>query len=90
MDHTARIEKRLGENAGAIKTYKSHQMARGRADNICARLKTDDTPHEMEYLLVFLPRYGRYTPVFCLSAWFARNNTGGYLGFLSDEGFYSI
>jgi hypothetical protein len=89
MDHTANIEARLAENKNGVKTYASHQMARGRADNIVERLAANHKSR-MAYILVYLPSTGRFTPIFCLSEWMRANKVGGYIGFLSDDGFYSI
>ena len=95
MDHTANIEARLAENKTSIKTYKSHQMARGRAGNIVKQLAAHGE-REMEFMLVYLPSVERFTVIFNRTKWLRDNNVDSYrcilfvFGFLADEGFYSI
>ena len=85
------IEDRLTENKSSIKTYASHQFAEARGENLGKRwMQIQDTDVPIQFIPVFLPRLKRWTVVFNLTTHLRSSNTGGYIGWFSDNGFYSI
>ena len=88
---TQRIEDRLSENKAGVKTYASHQFAEAAGERIASKGKAwANSQIEMEYIVVFLPHVKRWTVVFHLSAYLTRTGAGGYIGWVSDAGFFSI
>lgn len=91
MDVAKHIEDRLKENKTGIKTYASHQFARSKAQKIAEKAKIwADTQHEIDFIIVYLPTFERWTAVFVLSSFLNVTKTGGYIGWIGDEGFMSI
>jgi hypothetical protein len=88
---TQHIEDRLSENKAGVKTYASHQFAEAAGERIASKGKAwANSQIEMEYIVVFLPHVKRWTVVFHFSAYLSRTGAGGYIGWISDEGFFSI
>ena len=91
MNIVQQIEERLDENKSSIKTYASHQFAEARGEklgNQWAQIQGTNIP--IQYIPVFLPRRKRWTVVFNLTTHLRVSNTGGYICWFSDHGFYTI
>ena len=85
------IEDRLDENKTAVKTYASPQFAEARGEKLGNRWnEIQGTQVPVQYIPVFLPRRKRWTVVFNLTAHLRSTNTGGYIGWFSDQGFFTI
>lgn len=91
MNLTQRIEDRLAENKTSIKTFKAYDTAVQRADAIVERAKAwAESAADMDYVIVYLPSTDRWTAVFMFSSFMARTKSGGYIGWISDDGFMSV
>lgn len=93
MNHTQRIIDRLEENKSSIKTYATYESAVTTAEKM-ATFTADyfglpENHSTMSYIIVGLPS-GRFTIIFQLSQFLKDNNTGGYIVFLAEKGFYCI
>lgn len=88
---TQQIEDRLKENKGAVKTYASHAFANSKGENLGADVKKYyGTEGDIRYMTVYLPSSKRWTVVFLFGEYMNRNKIGGYVGYISDKGFWSI
>ena len=86
---TDKIEARLAENKSGVKTYASYQMADGKASFFADQFRAaHDEEIPMQYIVVYLPKTKRWTPVFNLSSWAAASGEGFYLGWFAEVGPY--
>lgn len=86
-----RIEDRLAENKSSVKTYASYSTAHTVAENESNNFeKWNGTDVGMEYVVVMLPKTHRWTVIFNMSKWIQRANTGTYVGWFAQRGFFSI
>ena len=92
MNTVARIEARLAENKGSIKTYKTYEAAEKVGYNLAQDYANFQgvISNEPEFIVVFLPKSGRFTVVFQLMSYLQRNQLGGYVGWFAQSGFFSI
>lgn len=85
------IEDRLAENKKSIKTYVSHKSAEERGETLGKQwMQIQDTDVPIQFIPVFLPRLKRWTVVFNLTTHLRCSNTGGYIMWLGQQGFYTI
>ena len=88
---TQKIEARLAENKNGVKTFASHQFAEARGEKLSAEFNQyNGTDTNFDHIVVFLPHVKRWTVIFNLTQWSARSNTGTYLGWFAQKGFFSI
>ena len=87
----ANIEARLAENKTSIKSYVAYDTAAKVGVELSKQFNTangTDTP--VQFIPVCLPSTGRWSVVFNLTNWSAMANTGCYLGWFAQKGFFSI
>ena len=85
------IEARLTENKSDTKTYKTYERANATAAKLADQFEAyNGVKVGVEYTVVMLPNVGRWTVVFNLTKWLNRANTGTYLGWFAQKGFFSI
>lgn len=85
------IEDRLSENKSSVKTYASSQFAEAKGENLGKEwneFQGTNTP--LEYIIVYLPRHKRWTVVFNLTKHLQATNTGGYIFWIAEKGFFTI
>jgi len=88
---TTQIEARLKENKNGVKTYASHAFANSKGERLAEAAKTYyGVTGELRFLTVYLPTFNRWTVVFLFGEFMRSNNVGGYVGYISDEGFWSV
>jgi len=88
---TAMIEKLLNDDNRAVKTFKSPQFANSKGQKLAEEcLAHFDVTVPMRYIVVYLPNRKRFTTIFLLTEFLRRNNTGGYVGAISDAGYVGI
>jgi len=91
INWTAYVEDILMQNKKAIKTYASYQFADAQGPKIEAKCQnTFDTNQSLDYIVIFLPTFKRFTTVFMFSDFVRRADVGGYIGVVSDQGFMSV
>jgi hypothetical protein len=91
MNILDRIEARFAETKTACKLYATPASATKVAEREVAQLnEAHGTDIGCEYILVFVPSQQKFTVVFNFSRWLQRYNTGTYLGWFAQRGFFSI
>lgn len=87
----ASIEDRLEENKSSVKTYQTYATAWATAEKLANQFETNNgTDVGMQFMVVMLPKTQRWTVVFNMSRWLSMANTGTYLGWFSQRGFFTI
>lgn len=95
-DLIARIEKRLTETKNPCKLYATEAKAEAVAvelAQLCADhfAKTGTATRPARYVVVLIPSVNKWTVGFDLTEVMNRaDSTGGYLGIMSERGFYTF
>ena len=91
MNVLDRIEARFAETKSACKLYASAVSAAKTAEAEVAKLnKAHGVEIDCPYVVTFVPSQQKFTVVFNFSRWLQRYNTGTYLGWFAQRGFFSI
>jgi len=91
MNILDRIERRFTETKKACKLYASTDAADKAAKREIAKLnEAHDADIDCPYIVTFVPSQQKYTVVFDFTRWLQRYNSGTYLGWFAQRGFFSI
>lgn len=91
MNTLEQIEARFTETKSACKLYKTVASAKKAAEAEVAKLnKAHGTNIDCDYVLVHVPSQDKLTIVFNFTKWLQQYNTGTYLGWFAQRGFFSI
>jgi hypothetical protein len=91
MDILSKIEARFTETKTACKLYTTPASAAQTAEREVTRLnKCHGTDIDCPFIITFVPSQNKYTVVFDFSRWLQRYDSGTYLGYFAQRGFYSI
>jgi hypothetical protein len=90
-DLQARIARRLTETKNPCKTYATEAGAEKAAEKMAARgAEHFGANRPANFIIVYVPELGRYTPAFAINELLARpETTGGYVGIFGAAGFYT-
>ena len=90
-DLQTRIARRLTETKNPCKTYATEAGAEKAAEKMAAQAAEHfGSSRPANYLIIFVPELGRYTPAFAINELVARPDArGGYVGIFGAAGFYS-
>lgn len=94
-DLVARIERRLTETKKPCKLYateaQAEKVAEEQAEFLGAYFTNVAHPRPARYLIVHIPSVGKYAIGFDMTEVMSRKSSiGGYLGVMSDRGFYTF
>ena len=91
MNILEKIETRFTETKNACKLYATTASATKAAEAEVAKLnKAHGVEIDCPYIVTFVPSQQKFTVVFDFTRWLQRYNTGTYLGWFAQRGFFSI
>ena len=91
MNILDRIEARFTETKTACKLYATTASATKAAEAEVAKLnKAHGVEIDCPYIVTFVPSQQKFTVVFDFTRWLQQYDTGTYLGWFAQRGFFSI